>query len=820
MAIQKILKLGLSKVLGGATAGEGESAFDLSSIKPMYLVKGIGTALLCAILGSSGGLFSSYPLGIAYLCAADKYVYFGYFGLLVSSLFNKGYALPMAVTYTVILMLRYAVCRLIADKHTGGVIFEKLRRYTESDGAKKVLFGEAPLIRVTVACFAALIFGLYRLIAGGFLYYDLFGLLSGFLVSPLACLALCGLFTKDERFLGADVISRGALMFITVFALREYTPLGFSIAFVAAFFVTMWAAASVGGVKSCAMGLLMGLACGGFELPGAVGGSYFAYSIGASPCIIAAAGLCMGVVWKISRTAAVVSACAVGVSLGLAVDGYGVLPRLLPDIAAASVIFMPLSHFGLLKPMRIFTTTERTVVPEDISLLEKRQADASTRMMALSDAFSRLSDTVYALSDRMRRPGVADLKQVCDNAFEGFCHKCAMESVCLEKECASTLDAQSKITGELYRKGRVTIESVPEYLRDRCFNILPIIDEINLSTGKLIERLIKTDKTEAFALDYDAMSRLLSEQISRNDAEYKPDAELTKKLRKSLKYMGIPGNGALCCGSRKKLAVIGGIDASHIKMGAHEIRQAVENTLEIPMGMPVFSIEDGNVTMTLEARRIFKTEVAKAAGMKEKALANGDSTAIFENREDYFYALISDGMGSGREAAITSKICSVFIERMLSAGNGRGITLEMLNGFIKSRENMGGECSATVDLAEIDLITGKASFIKSGAAPSFVLRSGNLYKLQSKTLPIGIMGELDAEKIGFDLIAGDIIIMLSDGIAESLEDGVWLANLLTYEWEDDLDKMAEKILENAGKANKRNDDMTVILIRVSENGEE
>ena len=178
--------------------------------------------------------------------------------------------------------------------------------------------------------------------------------------------------------------------------------------------------------------------------------------------------------------------------------------------------------------------------------------------------------------------------------------------------------------------------------------------------------------------------------------------------------------------------------------------------------------------------------------------------------------LISDGMGSGREAAVTSKICTMFIERMLAAGNGKALTLEMLNGFIRNRSERAGECSATVDLAEIDLIDGKACFVKSGAAPSFILRSGNLYKLQSNTAPIGIMHEIDAEKIGFELAAGDVIIMLSDGVAGSLEDGVWLANLLTYEWEDELSMMADKILDNAALSNKRSDDMTVALIRIGE----
>jgi len=59
--------------------------------------------------------------------------------------------------------------------------------------------------------------------------------------------------------------------------------------------------------------------------------------------------------------------------------------------------------------------------------------------------------------------------------------------------------------------------------------------------------------------------------------------------------------------------------------------------------------------------------------------------------------------------------------------------------------------------------------------------------------------------------------MMTDGVTQSLEDGVWLANLITYEWDERLDVMAEKIIDNAALSNKRNDDMTVVLVRVSEN---
>ena len=70
----------------------------------------------------------------------------------------------------------------------------------------------------------------------------------------------------------------------------------------------------------------------------------------------------------------------------------------------------------------------------------------------------------------------------------------------------------------------------------------------------------------------------------------------------------------------------------------------------------------------------------------------------------------------------------------------------------------------------------------------------------------------------FDIQPGDIIVMLSDGIAQSFEESVWLLDLLSCGWDeaDDLTTVAEKILAGAAANNARPDDRSVALIRVSE----
>lgn len=149
------------------------------------------------------------------------------------------------------------------------------------------------------------------------------------------------------------------------------------------------------------------------------------------------------------------------------------------------------------------------------------------------------------------------------------------------------------------------------------------------------------------------------------------------------------------------------------------------------------------------------------------------------------------------------------MERLLSAGVNMSAALNLINTFLRERRI---ECSATVDVMELDLICGGAKFIKSGAAPSFVLRNGRLFKLRSRTVPIGILPSADAESITFRVEPGDLIVMMSDGVTQTSEDCPWLYDILCNERISHLTASAKRIADEAGK--RGDDDISVMLMRV------
>jgi stage II sporulation protein E len=233
----------------------------------------------------------------------------------------------------------------------------------------------------------------------------------------------------------------------------------------------------------------------------------------------------------------------------------------------------------------------------------------------------------------------------------------------------------------------------------------------------------------------------------------------------------------------------------------------------------IYDAGDISVMMIKEAPAISVTYSLRSSTAAGQELC-GDDLVAFCDDDAHFYACISDGMGSGRRAAAASQVVVDFIECMLSSGaatygrSARSI-IEMLNGFLRTK-NFGSvdECSATVDLLELDTVNKSAFFCKCGAAPTYVYRGGSLFKLRSDTLPIGIMAEVDCRAIKFSVDAGDLLVMMSDGVVQGRDECPWLYDLLRANADKSSpDSIADKIIKYA-KNSGSTDDISVAVIKI------
>ena len=216
---------------------------------------------------------------------------------------------------------------------------------------------------------------------------------------------------------------------------------------------------------------------------------------------------------------------------------------------------------------------------------------------------------------------------------------------------------------------------------------------------------------------------------------------------------------------------------------------------------------------------LYNLNVGIARAKKYDSPVSGDTSLQTKLNDGKYLLAISDGMGSGPEARKSSKIAIKMLERMLTSGFKKDVSIKMINSTLSA--NNDEDMYATLDILILDLYQGNIEFIKNGACPTYIKRNKEVELVKSISLPTGIVNDIDLVVYDKDIKDGDIIVMCSDGIVESnteyLHKELWLKYFLEELQTDDVQQIADLIISEAidNDYGKEKDDMTVIVAKVS-----
>ncbi|MBR5453376.1 MAG: SpoIIE family protein phosphatase [Clostridia bacterium] len=790
------------------TAIGGESKEEKAQLKERLtaFLRGAGIAVFSAAAAGTVSVFSTLPFGLAYLSAAGKAVPYTYVGCMAGAFLSGEQTLLHLIAYTLIFILRYFICRLLSFpeeeeligikrpvRRRGQRVPTRLEipvRFIES----RKYFGEKIYLRMSVGCAAAFCIGIWRIISGGFLYYDLFGAIFLIAVTPFLIFLYSGLFSKRTEATPYFEAGVAALLFTAVCTLRGAEIAAMRLDIIFPFAVTLLVSKIGGGLRAALIGLLMGIAVDPISAP-----------------MFGIVGLLSSLLWKYSYAFSLSVSIVSALIFGIYAEGTTALFRLLPEFATGGAITVPIVKSRILSRLKIFEWG--VAEPEAPPPLEEIICDSNDRFSELSDTLSSVSETFRAISETRSKPTPEELRSMCSGICEKYCVRCSMKPLCWEKDTDTTLDMLKKIATVLYTRGRAKDSDLPDYMHHRCFRLNNIIEESNRGAAELISRCKASNNARIFSLDVGAMAGLIDSAIKEKEEENGYSPELSDKLRRALDHSELSAERIGVYGKRRHYVVASGISLARTKISSSVLHSISQNTLGEPLTEPDYSVDGSNVSLTMKSRKTITTESASAERKKGGSDMSGDSHTIFETRDDYSYSVISDGMGSGKSAATLSRLSIMILSKMLTAKNSVTASLGMLSAFLRGEKEEG---SATADVCEIDLLRSSATFYKCGAAPSFVRRGGKLFKIESKTFPLGILDSPDTEKVSLDLNVGDVIIMLSDGVVQSFDDSSLLLSLLEDGWDDDLGVMSEKIASVFEEMRQACDDITVILTRIKE----
>ncbi len=234
-----------------------------------------------------------------------------------------------------------------------------------------------------------------------------------------------------------------------------------------------------------------------------------------------------------------------------------------------------------------------------------------------------------------------------------------------------------------------------------------------------------------------------------------------------------------------------------------ECRDAVIQQYQF-LGQYMQNLSDGLGRRQGYKRPRFQPKVAVYANRRESE--NGDRCCWFAGTEGRYYVVLCDGMGTGAGAVEEGNGAMNMVKKLLSAGFPGEYALRSLNSLCALRGRAG---AVTVDVAEMNLDTGKVTLYKWGSAPSWVLNHLGAEKLGTATPPPGLSvtdGRETVERLS--LRRGETLVLLSDGVGG--EDAL---RSLAVPSTMPLGEVAAEILELSDVSS--GDDATIAAIRLT-----
>lgn len=233
------------------------------------------------------------------------------------------------------------------------------------------------------------------------------------------------------------------------------------------------------------------------------------------------------------------------------------------------------------------------------------------------------------------------------------------------------------------------------------------------------------------------------------------------------------------------------------------------------------TVPNGFCHVTFRSAKAYMVDTGVAHAAKDGGFLSGDNYSMVNLSGGKHAVAISDGMGNGERAHIESKETLKLLQKILQSGIEETIAIKSVNSILSLRTT--DEVFSTLDLAMIDLQNASTKFLKIGSTPSFIKRGSQIIKIQSSNLPMGILQEFDVDVVSEQLKAGDLLIMMSDGVFEGPKHvenyDLWMKRKISELATDDPQEVADLIMEEVirSRSGAIEDDMTVVVSRIRHN---
>ncbi len=395
------------------------------------------------------------------------------------------------------------------------------------------------------------------------------------------------------------------------------------------------------------------------------------------------------------------------------------------------------------------------------------------RLRGYAESFEGLSKVFLHMSRQKEGYSGEEYGRVQNELTGKLCLSCDACAVCWERENTPIYEVLPQLIHEIMEKGRASKEQQVQLAKcckrskDMVEEAVRVFERVSLNRA-WYNRLLENRQTIAEQLD--AMAYVMQD-CAKEDVLL--DAKEKSKLA-DIRYHAKAG-GILIDRMHLYEAVDGHLKLTvemHSKCGSVAVKSFV-NIISRILGRRMrgqgetktFVSKEGGEFIFLEDTK-FRSVQGIERRKKDGAYVSGDNFSLFQMENGNFLMGLSDGMGSGSTACRESELVLDLVERFLEAGFSMETAIRMMNSAMVLKGD--ADLFSTVDLCNIDLYNGKASFFKIGAAASFLKRNGEVSCFSSHSLPVGVGNNPEIDREEMTLKNGDFVVMVTDGVLEYL----------------------------------------------------
>ncbi len=531
--------------------------------------------------------------------------------------------------------------------------------------------------------------------------------------------------------------------------------------------------------------------------------------VGAGAAIVVLAAVSSGIFagyGNIARSVGFIFFTAAGVIIS-DIDS-GSWSMLIEAVSAGAAYFALSVIVGKLVPEESIPSTEKDFSDSAVAMMLRE------RLNFAADAISGIGSGINAAAETLDKKYAVTLESIPERAAESICRSCPNSMNCWGRHYDLFEREFSRLVSEL----RAGAEPASLMLSAECSNICPsgldVVKAVETEysrflTAKSDERRIRelrriyVDQLAGVRDILRDMGRLKPEMLSENRSRV---AE--KRAEEVLRRNGVELPQAFVLTDKRGRMRLEAYGATEPSVQPDYLGAVLSRSLGKELAKPEISGSSGRYRITASEKTALSARIGAYQIPRGSNRVCGDCFESFTDPMGRLCVILSDGMGSGSRARVDSAmVCSV-LSKLLKCGISLKVALETVNTVLMIKSS--DESFATIDLCRIDLNSGECALYKAGAATTYIKSSDKLVRASLPSQPAGGGGRLSVPAQKFTVKAGDVILMMTDGVAA---DEKWLSRELSGRCEPR--ELSERVAKAARVSEyARDDDISVLAVSI------